>query len=366
MSLNCGVIGLPNVGKSTLFNALTSTQNAQAANYPFCTIEPNKGIVDVPDSRLQQIAKISGSKTILPAKLEFVDIAGLVKGAHKGEGLGNQFLANIREVDAIIHVVRCFEDSNIIHVENSLNPVRDIEIINTELLIADLDSLEKRLVTLQKKVKGADKTALALITIIEKIIPYLQKGEPAINISFNEEEIPLVKQLFLLTYKPILYVCNIHENDINKENTYVQQVEHLANTQNAQCVTICAKIEQEISLLETTEEKQEFLQALNLKESGLDKIIKSAFQLLKLQTFFTAGPKETRAWTITIGMKAPEAAGTIHSDFERGFICAETISYTDFITYNGESKAKEMGKMHQEGKNYVVQDGDIILFRFNV
>ena len=366
MSLNCGIVGLPNVGKSTLFNALTSTQIAQAANYPFCTIEPNKGIVDVLDIRLEQISNISKSKTILPAKLEFVDIAGLVKGASKGEGLGNQFLANIKEVDAIIHVLRCFDDGNVIHVEDTVDPVRDAEIVNTELMLADLESLEKRIPNLEKKAKCGDKDIKEQLAVMMKILPHLQKGEPARKTILTVEEMIVAKQLFLMTIKPVLFVCNVGENDINSENVYIQQVKELAKKENAEYVIICSKLEQEISSLSSLLEKKEFLESMGMKETGLDKIVKSAFKLLGLHTFFTSGPQETRAWTIPIGAKAPQAAGTIHSDFEKGFICAETISCEDFLRLGGEAKAKEMGKIRQEGKSYIVQDGDIILFRFNV
>ncbi|MDR0484318.1 MAG: redox-regulated ATPase YchF [Alphaproteobacteria bacterium] len=366
MSLNCGIVGLPNVGKSTLFNALTSTQNAQSANYPFCTIEPNKGIVNVPDSRLEKIAEISKSKTILPAKLEFVDIAGLVKGASKGEGLGNQFLANIKEVDAIIHVLRCFEDGNIIHVEGSVDPIRDAEIVNLELIMADFESLEKRLPALEKKAKGGDKNSAEQVDLIKRMLPVLQTGNPVRSIDFTEDEQNIVKKMFLMSAKPVLYVCNVAEDDLENDNEYVKKVQELAKKENANCVKISAQIEQEVSALESAEEKKEFLSALGLNETGLDKIIKSAFALLGLHTFFTSGPIESRAWTIPINTKAPQAAGVIHSDFERGFIAAEVISFNDFIEYQGESKARDQGKMRSEGKTYIVKDGDVILFRFNV
>ncbi|MFL1780397.1 Redox-regulated ATPase YchF [Candidatus Hepatincolaceae symbiont of Richtersius coronifer] len=364
--LNCGIVGLPNVGKSTLFNAITSTQKAQSANYPFCTIEPNKGIVDVPDKRLNVIANLSKSKAILPAKLEFVDIAGLVKGAHKGEGLGNQFLATIKEVDAIIHVLRCFDDNNIIHVEESVDPVRDAEIIDLELIMADLESLEKRLSGLEKKAKIGNKEAKEQLNVIEKILPHLRNGKVVRKLQFTYEEKLVVKSLFLLTSKPVLYICNVKEDDIAQENNYVAKVKEMAQKEDSNYIMISAQLEQEISSLASLEEKQEYLNALGLQDTGLDKIIRSAFDLLNLQTFFTAGPQETRAWTIKKGTKAPQGAGEIHSDFEKGFICAETIAYEDFVKLGGEQKAKEMGKSRQEGKNYTILDGDIILFRFNV
>lgn len=366
MTLNCGIVGLPNVGKSTLFNALTSTQNAQAANYPFCTIEPNQGIVDVPDSRLLQLAAIANSKTILPARLEFIDIAGLVKGASKGEGLGNQFLSNIREVDAIIHVVRCFDDSNIIHVEETVNPTRDIEIINTELMLADLESLEKRLPNLEKKAKTGDKISKEMVEVINIIIPVLSAGQLANTITFTPAQQIIVKQLFLLTTKPVLYVCNVPETDVINGNQYSAKVQEIAKTTNSNTVLICASIEQEIATLPTKEDKIEFLETLGLQESGLDRIIKQAYSILNLQTFFTIGPKEARAWTITKNTTAPDAAAEIHSDMQRGFIAAEVISYKDYIELKGEQQAKEKGKLKIEGKTYIVNDGDVILFRFNV
>ncbi len=367
MGFNCGIVGLPNVGKSTLFNALTATAAAQAANYPFCTIEPNIGRVEVPDPRLSDIARIGKSANIVPTQLEFVDIAGLVRGASKGEGLGNKFLANIRETDAIIHVLRCFEDENITHVEGGVDPVRDKEIIETELMIADLENLEKRLDPLKKKAKGGDKEAAVQVTVSEAALVLLREGRPARIVKLNtEDEVKAFKGLQLLTSKPVLYVCNVLEKDAEKGNAYTARVADMAKAEGAEHVVICAAIESEIAQLQTPEEKTEFLSAIGLSEPGLNRVIRAGYKLLDLITFFTVGPKEARAWTVKKHSKAPQAAGAIHSDFERGFIRAETIDMTDFLTLGGEQAAKEAGKMRSEGKDYVVKDGDIMLFRFNV
>ncbi len=367
MGFNCGIVGLPNVGKSTLFNALTATAAAQAANYPFCTIEPNVGRVSVPDARLYDIAKIGKSQSIVPTQLEFVDIAGLVRGASKGEGLGNQFLANIRETDAVLHVLRCFEDENVTHVEGGVDPIRDKEIIETELMIADMESLEKRVDPLRKKAKGGDKEAAVTVTVIEKCLVELNAGKPCrVVVRANDDEEKAFKQLQLLTSKPVLYVCNVLEGDAEKGNQYTAKVAEMAKSENAEHVIICAAIESEIAQLGSDEEKQEFLSAIGLTEPGLNRVIRAGYKLLDLITFFTVGPKEARAWTVKNHSKAPQAAGAIHTDFERGFIRAETIDIKDFLTLGGEQAAKEAGKMRSEGKEYIVKDGDIMLFRFNV
>jgi GTP-binding protein YchF len=367
MGFNCGIVGLPNVGKSTLFNALTATAAAQAANYPFCTIEPNIGRVEVPDPRLYDIARIGKSANIVPTQLEFVDIAGLVRGASKGEGLGNQFLANIRETDAIIHVLRCFDDENITHVEGGVDPVRDQEIIETELMIADLENLEKRIEPMKKKAKGGDKEAIIQVQVMETALELLRAGKPArIAQLKTDDEVKFFKLLQLLTAKPVLYVCNVLEGDAKAGNKYTERAAAMAKAQGAESVIICAAIESEIAQLSSDEEKKEFLGAIGLDEPGLNRVIRAGYKLLDLITFFTVGPKEARAWTVRRGSKAPQAAGVIHTDFEKGFIRAETIDIKDFMSLGGEQAAKEAGKMRQEGKDYTVKDGDLMLFRFNV
>ena len=364
MGFNCGIVGLPNVGKSTLFNALTQTVAAQAANYPFCTIEPNVGRVAVPDPRLATLAAIGKSQKIVPTSLEFVDIAGLVRGASKGEGLGNQFLANIREVDAIVHVLRCFEDGDVTHVEGSVDPLRDREIIETELMLADLDSLEKRVPALQKKARGNDKEAAAQLALVEALIPALSEGRAA-RTAVPKGEDGAAARLGLMTTKPVLYVCNVEEGAAATGNRHSEAVLAFATANGAKAVVVSAAIEAEIAQMDEAD-RPEFLEGLGLADSGLDRVIRAGHDLLGLITYFTVGPKETRAWTITRGMTAPQAAGVIHGDFERGFIAAETIAYEDYVALNGEAGAKEAGKMRVEGKNYVVKDGDVMLFRFNV
>lgn len=364
MGFKCGIVGLPNVGKSTLFNALTQTAAAQAANYPFCTIEPNVGEVAVPDPRLDTLADIAGSAQIIPTRLTFVDIAGLVRGASQGEGLGNQFLANIRECDAIAHVVRCFEDGDITHVDGKIAPLADIETIETELMLADLDSLEKRASAIEKKAKGGDKEAKESLELMTRALALLREGKPARLVEVKPEEERAFRMLGLLSSKPVLYVCNVEEASAKDGNSLSAQVFEQAAKEGAKAVVVSAKIESEIAVL-PPEEQKEYLDAIGLDEPGLNRVIRAGYDLLKLVTYFTVGPKEARAWTITAGTKAPAAAGVIHSDFEKGFIRSETIAYDDYVRGKGEAGAREAGKLRLEGKEYVVADGDVLHFRFN-
>ena len=365
MGFKMGIVGLPNVGKSTLFNALTQTAAAQAANYPFCTIEPNVGDVAVPDPRLDALARIAKSAQIIPTRLTFVDIAGLVRGASKGEGLGNQFLANIREVDAIAHVVRCFEDPDVTHVEGAIDPVADIETIETELMLADLDSLERRVVGLEKKARGGDKEAKEALDLVNRALLLLRDGKPARLVETRPEEDKAFQMLGLLTAKPVLYVCNVDESSAEAGNGFSQQVFARAKQEGAKAVVVSAKIESEIAVL-PAEEQKEYLEAVGLSEPGLNRVIRAGYDLLGLLTYFTVGPKEARAWTVTSGTRAPQAAGVIHTDFEKGFIRAETIAYPDYVALKGEAGARDVGKLRLEGKDYVVQDGDVLHFRFAI
>ena len=364
MSIKCGIVGLPNIGKSTLFNALTNSLQAEAANYPFCTIEPNIGMVAVPDERLQKLAELNKSAKVIPTQIEFVDIAGLVKGASKGEGLGNKFLSHIREVDAICYVLRCFENADVVHVNGQVNPIQDAEIIETELLIADIESLLKQAKNTQKKLKQ-DKSAATKLQLIEETLKVLDNGQPA-RVLLNKNNAHYFKELNLLTTKPFLYICNIEEEAITGGTAMTQLMQKRAEEKNTESITICAHIEQEISNLSNAQDRQEFFQYLGIKESGLNKLIKSCYKLLGLQTFFTVGPKEAKAWIYKKGSNAQSAAGLIHTDLAKGFICAETISYLDFIQYGGEQEAKNNGCQRKEGRDYIVNDGDVMLFLFNV
>jgi GTP-binding protein YchF len=363
MGFKCGIVGLPNVGKSTLFNALTQTAAAQAANYPFCTIEPNVGEVAVPDPRLDKLAEIAKSAEIVPARMTFVDIAGLVRGASKGEGLGNQFLANIREVDAIAHVLRCFEDADVTHVEGRIHPLDDAETVETELMLADLESLERRIVPIEKKAKTGDKEAKEEFALISKALVLLREGRPARLADLSAEEREPYRQLGLITQKPVLYVCNVDEHAAATGNAYSALIEEKAKREGAGIVAISARIEEEVAQLHATE-RTEFLDHLGLDEPGLDRLIRAGYALLGLITFFTAGPKETRAWTVPKGARAPQAAGVIHTDFEQGFIRAETIAYQDYVAFGGEAGTRDAGRMRLEGKDYIVRDGDVMHFRF--
>ncbi len=365
MSLKCGIVGLPNVGKSTLFNALTSAK-ALAANYPFATKDPNLGIITVPDERLDKLAELVNPQKVIPTTVEILDIAGLIKGASKGEGLGNQFLSNIREVDAIVHVVRCFEDDNVVHVDGSVDPVRDKEIIDTELILKDIDTLEKRLEKAKKAAKGGDKAELKKVEFIQRILAHLEDAKPARSIEEQDEVEGLFKDLYLLTAKPIIYVCNVDEGSATSGNDFTARLKELVKDENAEVILISAGIEADIAELDTKEERMEFVEEMGLKEPGVNRVIRSCYAILNLITYFTAGEKEVRAWTVLMGSTAPQAAGVIHTDFEKGFIRAEVIPYEDYVSYGSESACKDAGKLNIEGKEYIVQDGDVMHFRFNV